>query len=151
MKVILLQWLLFTFYTTYVWIKYGVQKSISESWYTMGKSENWMFTVVFCWGIGVSMFFYDSIWFVVGGSFLTFVGAATSFKDRWDTTRYVHNIGASGCITLALAGLAVEGIWWPAVAMVAGSYLLLKVDNRTWWIETLAVYVILGGLFQRYL
>lgn len=144
------QFALFFIYTLFVVKRYGVQNSISESWYTIEKEFRWMFTVVFCFGIGVLTLFHGSVWFFLSGGFLCFVGAATQFKgDKW--TQTIHNIGAVGCITFALIGLAVIGIWWPFIPVVASAVVLSKYKNGTWWIEFVAFFAILGGLIQKYL
>ena len=141
---------LFVFYSIFIIHRYGVQKSISESWYTLGPRFEWMFTMVFCFGIGIFTLFHGSVWFFLSGGFLCFVGAATQFKaDKW--TRAIHNIGAVGCIPFGLMGLAVVGIWWPFVPVVAAAVLLSKQKNGTWWIETVAFFAIISGLIQKYL
>ena len=141
---------LFFIYTFFVMKRYGVQNSISESWYTIGPRFEWMFTIIFCFGIGVLTLFHGSLWFFLSGGFLCFVGAATEFK-KWNLTKWVHNIGAVGCITFGLIGLAVTGIWWPFIPVVASAVVLSKAKNGTWWIETVAFFSILGGLIQKYL
>jgi len=141
---------LFFIYIFFVVKRYGVQNSISESWYTIGPRFEWMFTIIFCFGIGILTLFHGSMWFFLSGGFLCFVGAATQFKsDKW--TRGIHNLGAVGAITFALIGLAVTGIWWPFIPVVAGAVVLSKVKNGTWWIEFVAFFSILGGLIQKYL
>ena len=144
MKIVFFQWLIFTLYTSFVWIKYGVQRSISESWYTIEPKEKFLFSI-FCFGLGLPMWLYDSIWFIVAGSLLCFVGSATMFKEK--TTGIIHNIGAAGAIVVSLAGLVTFDIWIPALLMAAGFVALQKVENKVWWVETLAVYLILSGLW----
>jgi hypothetical protein len=150
MILIYIQFALFFIYTFFVVRKYGVQRSISESWYTVEKPYKWMFTLVFCYGIGILQAFHGSAWFFMSGAFLCFVGAAMDFKG-WETTKWVHNIGAVGCIVLALIGLAVTGIWWPFIPVAAAGVTLPKTKNGTWWIECVAFFSILGGLIQKYL
>lgn len=148
--VVLIQMVLFLIYTGFVVYRYGIQKSISESWYTIGPRFEWMFTMIFCFGIGIMTLFHGSVWFFLSGGFLCFVGAATEFKsEKW--TRAIHNLGAVGCITFGLIGLAVAKIWWPFVPVVAAAVLLSKHKNGTWWIETVAFFAIIGGLIQKYL
>ena len=38
----------FLAYVGYIWSKYGIQKSISESYYVLPEKENWLF-VAFTW------------------------------------------------------------------------------------------------------
>lgn len=149
MKIVYLQLALFIAYTSFVWKRYGVQPSISESWYTLGTKYNWMFTIVFCFGIGVLQLFHESVWFFLSGSALCFVGAATAFKQKM--TNAVHYSGAAGAIVFGLTGLAGLGIWWPIVPVAVSIPVLTKVRNATWWIEFVAFFAILGGLIQKYL
>lgn len=144
------QFAIFFIYTFFVWRKYGIQRSISESWYAVDKQYKWMFTM-FCFGLGITQCFHGTVWFFLSGSFLCFVGVAFDFKSRWRMTPWVHNVGAVGSIVLGLIGLAVTGIWWPFIPVSAAAVTLSKIKNGTWWIEVVAFLSILGGLIQKYL
>lgn len=150
MILIYIQLTLFIVYIFFVVKRHGVQRSISESWYTLGNDYNWMFTVVFCFGIGVLQLFHGSEWFFISGASLCFVGAATAFKGV-KTTMIVHNVGATCSIVFGLIGLAVIGIWWPFIPVAVGAVSLSKIKNSTWWIECVAFFSILGGLIHKYL
>lgn len=148
--IVYFQFLMFFIYIYFVVRKHGVQKSISESWYVINPNLRWMFTVIFCYGLGVAQMFHGSVWFFLSGAFLCFVGAATTFKSGGPTV-VVHNIGATGAIVFGLSGLVAVGVWWPWIPMVIGLLALLKAQNRTWWIECVAFFSILGGLIHKYL
>lgn len=150
MIIIYVQFALFFIYTFFVVRRYGVQKSISDSWYVIDSPHKWMFTMVFCFGLGISQLFHGTVWFFLSGGFLCFVGAATDFKN-WSVTKWVHNVGAVGCIVFGLIGLSVTGIWWPFIPVATSAVTLSKVKNGTWWIEVVAFFSILGGLIQKYL
>ena len=145
MSLVIFQIALFLAYTIFVWATYGVQKSISESWYTLEK-KGWLFTIAFSWGLGVSTIFHGGVWFFLSGAFLCFVGAATQFKaDK--NTRGVHNIGTVGSIVFALTALALHGIWWPFLPILA-SLSLIKQNNGVWWIEHVAFFSLMAGIAQ---
>ncbi len=147
MIITLLQILLFSFFTLYVSIKYGVQKSISESWYVMeGKFEQTMFTLVFCNGLGILMMLHGTLLFFLSGVLLCFVGVATDFKSGYRVTPSVHYIGASGSIILALIELGRQGVYWTAIPIILGIGLLRYHEQRTWWIEVNAAIWIFIGL-----
>lgn len=152
MIVLLIQFLLFNFYTGYIWIRKGVQKSISDSWYIVDRSKKWMFMLVFCYGIGFLNLLHSHIssLFFFSGAFLIFTGTASDFKS-WTITKYVHYIGAIGAITFASIGLFIVGIKWVIIYNVLVVILLYFVKNRLWWIEIACFYAILGGLLNYYL
>lgn len=138
------QVLIFTFYIIYIWRNYGVQPSISDSWYIM--KEKWLFTF-FIWSLAIVTCFYGTLLFFLSGAFLAFVGAATAFKDKM--TDKVHYIGATGGISLSLIALAELGIWLPLISTISISVILIlfKTKNKTWWIEVQAFVNICIGIF----
>lgn len=154
MKTLLyIQFAIFFIYTFFVWRKYGIQRSISESWYVVDKKYKWMFSM-FCFCLGALQCFHvihGSVWFFLSGSSLVFVGVATDFKSTWRINPCIHNIGAVGSIVLGLIGLAVMGIWWPFIPVAVGAVTLPRYENGTWWIEVVAFFSILVGLAQLYL
>lgn len=139
--------LVFVTFVAYVWVKYGILDSISASWYALGK-KSWLFTL-FLWSISLPLCVMGNAWFVVAGACLCFTGAAAAYKQKMTNT--VHYIGAVGGITLSLAGLIQNGIWWPAVAFAITAIILrrLKLKNLTWWVEVAAFWLIIGGLAQQ--
>jgi hypothetical protein len=141
-----IQLAIFIFYVGYVWLKVGVLPSISESYYQI--NERWMFTIILCWGLGLSNVMRGSEWYFFSGAALCFTGAASSFKD-WSVTKHVHNAGAVLCILLSIIGLAYQGVYYTAVPIVAFSLvaILSKMPNRIWWIEVVAFLSIISGFF----
>jgi hypothetical protein len=145
MKIIIAQTILFTSFVLWITIRYGIQKSISDSWYAGNYAERVAFTLLFAFAIGGLQFFSGSVWFALSGSFLVFVGVAPDFKSEWATTEVVHVAGATGAIVLALFGLVLEDVWWPVIPVALSMAMLSKARNKTFWIEIVAFYSIIAG------
>lgn len=149
---------IFMTYILWVWIKCGVQSSISESFYVIKGNAKWFFTLAL-WGfslplaiVGVELhplFFWASVG-------IMFTGAAPAFrKDKGSNTipsskmqHNVHMVGAISGISLAVVGFLLVGIW--AVSLIGVSIIgilyLLKVRNHIWWVEIVAYFMTLIGL-----
>jgi len=145
MYIAIIQLCLFTFYITYVWRKFGIQKSLSESWYVV--KEKWMFTVILCFGVGILHSTHGTSLFFFSGAMLCFTGVASDFR-RAKSTRIIHYFGATASIFLSLLQLGLLGIWWPLeICIILGAPILLT-ENKFWWMEIVAFYSILGGIIQ---
>ncbi len=148
--IILTQLLIFTSYILYVIIGWGVQKSISESWYVV--KQEYLFTWM-CMLIGVLHFAHipQHPLFFLSGSALAFVGVASEFKDK-GMTKIVHYAGAGIAIASSILALFSLGIWWILVLNVISmaTFSLFKPKNYVWWLEIIAFYSIFGALIQYY-
>jgi hypothetical protein len=83
------------------------------------------------------------------GAFLSFVGAASAFKDLKMTKR-VHTIGAVGGIGFGFLSMVLDfQLNEITFFMLLGSLILylLKIKNLIWWVEILAFVLIILGLF----
>jgi len=145
------QAIVFISYITFLLIRFkGPLESISDSWYQLPKPWNWLF-YIFCLLLGGSTIFqgdFTTPLFFFGGAGLMFTGTAGAFKSS--TTKTVHFIGAIMVILFSLLGLGVERhCWYPIFAFTALSSLviLIKIKDRTWWIEICAFIAILIGYF----
>lgn len=147
MTIAIIQLVLFTFYISFVWIRDGVQRSLSESWYILDKPFRWMFTVVLCFGIGILHCTYGNLLLFLSGAFLCFVGAASDYRAA-KLTKIVHYVGAVMSIALSLVHLSINEIYWPLSMTLFMIIILPLIDNRFWWLEIIAFYSILGGLIQ---
>lgn len=147
----IIQIVLFTYYVAYIWTRYGVQKSISDSWYTVDKGKKWMFTILMCWGVGFPQAMAADIHslFFFSGAFLCFVGAATAFREA-GMTKTVHFVGAIGSIAFSALALMLTGIVWVLVFNIIQSVTLtlFRPKNHLWWVEILAFYSIIAGMLQ---
>lgn len=152
---IVAQFLFFTYYIVYIWSRYGVLASISDSWYTVDKGKKWMFTVLFCFVVGILQVFHAEAHalFFFSGAGLCFTGVAAAFREKM--TKTVHYVGATVAIVFSILGLYLLGIQWVFYSnlLVAIFFLSLgsKIQSRLWWTEIIAFYSVLAGLLQYYL
>ena len=98
------------------------------------------------------MLLYGNIWFFLSGAGLSFVGAATAFKDKIGLTKEFHYGGAVLGILGALIGIAVEYtnflplVWFIFLAIsIQVSYMKKKI----WWQEIVAFLLILFGIIAQ--
>lgn len=75
----------FISYVSFIWLKYGIQKSISASYYALPDNLKILFTL-FCWGFAFPAIIAGvettSLMFFAGAG-ICFVGAAAQIKDKW--------------------------------------------------------------------
>ena len=153
MAATLIQLLIFVSYIAIVVKRFGVLPSISESWYKFEEEENPLFTV-FCWGIGLPMFFQSngtSELFMLSGVGLFLVGTAVRYESMYNCK--IHYAGAAAGICGALFGLWYEnGLWQPLAAfaiLFTTIFLVKKIVEKIWWIEISAFITIVIGLMSR--
>ena len=142
-KLYALMLLVFISYVSFIIMRYGVQRSISDSFYRLPKKVNWLF-VAFCWGfafpamiIGTLQTQNGLMFFAASG--IMFVGAAAAFKQK--LTKTVHFTGAYGGVALSQISIVYDyKMWYVTVAFVVLALILelLKVKNKIWWQEILA-------------
>ena len=142
---------IFSAYVGYIWFKYGVQKSISASYYKLKGWRQVFFTLVL-WAFSMLVMIasesykecYNLMFFAGVG--ICFVGASPAIKSS-KMTKLVHMIGAIGGILLGLAFLICIGQW---VLVLNLAYIAIiiwcKAKNWMWWVETLMFFGILGGV-----
>lgn len=151
----LIQAFIFCLYIVFIVCKFGILKSISDSWYELKTEKLEFLFTLFCWIIGFLMAAQSSTlpFFFFSGAGLCFVGVATSFKLQKSIEKTIHNVGAIICIISALCGLLIENyIWFPMMIFVI-SYIiieLLNMKNKIWWIEIISFISILSGLLVKY-
>ncbi len=131
-------------------IKYGVQKSISESYYRLPNKQKALFTLAL-WGFSIPMIIVGgsigSIFLFLAGGLIALVGAAPAFKGLLMEYR-AHMFGAYGGILLGLIALLTFGMWeLVVIAAVVSIVTKLTVKNYIWWIEIIAFITIVLGTF----
>jgi hypothetical protein len=153
--IILLSYSLIVFTTYLVWIysKYGILKSVSDSYYHI--KHKYVFTLVM-WSVAIPMAIVgmdlngDTPLMFFAGSGIAFVGAASAFKDDKITERS-HIVGATAGIVLGFVSLWVDfHLWHVCLFMLAFTLfaVLFKIKNHTWWIEIEAFAIIIECLFE---
>lgn len=149
---------IFVTYFTWIWASYGIQSSISESFYTIEKhnpshpNRKWFFTLAL-WGFSFPLAIIGAeihTMFFFAAAFIIFVGAAPAFKRR-GMQHLVHMVGAIGGITLGLLAFFILGSNTAFLAMlfilIVGLLYFFNADNITWWTETTAFLIVWLGLF----
>lgn len=151
-KLLIFVVLSFVGYISFIVNKYGVLPSISESYYKMKGDKLFgggLFTL-FIWSLSLPLIIIgDTPLMFFAGAFLSFVGAATAFKDLKMTKR-VHTIGAVGGIGFGFLSMILDfQLNEITFFMLLGSLILylLKIKNLIWWVEILAFVLIILGLF----
>jgi hypothetical protein len=148
----LIQILIFFSYLFFIYKKFGILDSISDSFYELEKVNTILaplFTL-WTWGIGVPFVLTQTPLLMISGVLMCLVGVIPFFK--WGgAVSVMHASAAIGAIVFALAYQLIEhGLWETGVAAIIVSFLLAKVHNKTWWIEVACfVIVIIGVLWIR--
>ena len=132
----------FLAYVLFIWIKYEIQPSISESYYVLEKNndKSWLF-IAFCWLFAFpAMIIGNSYLMLFAGAGIVLVGAAAMMHTF--PTRTVHMIGAVGGMILGCLAMILQYHMWYLVAGVAVAILiagLLDKKHLMWWSE-LAIF-----------
>lgn len=151
----------FISFVGYVWKKYGVLKSISDSYYKLSGGRKAWFTL-FIWSVAIPFLIIgETPLMFLAGSLLAFVGAAPAFKEELEGK--VHVVGATGGIIIGFVSMAFEfkDYLLPAIMLGFLLYALPKrlpkkldkdwingIKNETWWIETTAFILLAFGLLK---
>lgn len=143
--------IVFFSYVGYIWAKYGVQTSISQSYYVLPKNIQFLMTF-FCWGFAFpAMILGSSGLMFLAGAGIAFVGAAAAFQETM--THEVHMIGAGVGVAASQLAIILQYHMWPiSVAFAVISLLLLLFRKQIeykhiWWIEIAAfisICIVLG-------
>lgn len=138
----------FLSYVTWVAVKYGIQNSISESYYRLDfKNKKYIFAGVI-WGFAVPVMYAgdNALMFLAGGT-ICFVGGAAAFKKN-RMEKWVHMSGAIGGIILGMLSLIINYDNLPFVLMAAliSAVLYFNATNKIWWIEIVAFLTIWLGI-----
>ena len=148
----------FVIYIGWIWIKFGIQPSISDSFYALqdryGKGSLipwifWLFLINIAWPLFPLLNFNGFAFFSITG--LVLVGAAAQFR-LGKGTEIPHIIGALSGIILAFLsiGIVFKGwafAWLPGYLLLVGLFNLIKIRNYTWWVEIVAFIMIILALF----
>jgi hypothetical protein len=136
-----------------VFYKYGIQPSISDSFYAIeedtGEGSLWPWTfwlMLICVSIPMMIILPTGLTFLAMAG-LWLVGAAARFRDG--RTEKFHIAGALTGIAISLTSFcAILGSWyWLAIPVQIAGMLVLKyiksaTKNYTLWIELLAIAII---------
>lgn len=138
---------IFVSYVLFIAIKYGIQKSISESYYVLPRKMKPLFTLAL-WGFALPAIILGNcpLMFFAGAG-ICFVGAAAQMHEEF--VRKVHLTAAILGITCGELALIINyDMWWLTAAFVVASIPIIIFDKKTriWWVEILAFLSISVGL-----
>lgn len=119
--------------------KYGVQRSLSHSYYT---SEKPWFRLM-CMGIGVPFLFYYDLWFYIAGISFIMVGITDDYMGR-KSVWWIHNIFGVVGFLAALIGVG----WIYLVIFLILSFSIIADKNRLWWSEVIGAAIIMSALLS---
>ena len=129
-------------YIIAVWYLFGIQKSISDSYYRYYHTKwKWAFTL-FCWSLAYPALMIHPTPLMFGAfALLGIVGASPAFKqDKY--VKASHMIGAYGGVLFSQLSIFFDyGLWHINLAFItlAGLLFIFKVNNKIWWAEILAI------------
>ena len=144
MTALILSAIAFSIGLAYTWSRWGVQKSISITFYEHENTLLWYMWFL-CFALPILTLVDHFLLFLAIGS-IAFVGAAPDFKST-KIQEAVHIGGAYAGIILAFAYLVVRGEYITPIIMAAFTiFAVRKLPNKTTWIEVAAFYLTLIGL-----
>ena len=146
----------FVTYLVYIYYRFGILDSISESYYKLKEAGNkWLFIVFMyvlasCLLLIASFNLHPMAWtFFLAGSGAAFVGIAAQYRDNMTETW--HIAATLALIFFSLLGLGLLfGSWWPSYFLIVGALVMLimkpLIKKHGYWVEVLAFVIIWGGL-----
>jgi hypothetical protein len=143
----------FVSYVSFIWLKYGIQKSISASYYALPENLRFLFTF-FCWGFafpaiiaGVEV---TPLMFFAGAG-ICFVGAAAQINDKW--IYKIHMTAAiSGIIFSQLAIIIGFHMWWvTAIAATISAIIPFLTKKYYFWFIELVAFASICYTYYKYL
>jgi hypothetical protein len=135
-------------YVTTVWIKYGIQKSISTTFYELPYDRKLTFRL-FMFSLSIGIIIGGNLpLFYVSGILLSLVGIFTRIKVKWK--KIIHLIGAIGGIVFAYIGLIYYyNLWIESIIVLNVCILFIFIDRKNiiWWSELVSMLNILVALY----
>lgn len=139
----------FLSYVGFIWIKYGIQKSISASYYALPENLRFLFTL-FCWGFAIPAIILGvevtPLMFFAGGG-ICFVGAAPQIFEK-DVYRFHMIVAISGIVFSQLAIFFGFHMLWLNLVSIGLAGIIPFIFKKTyfWWIEIVAFLAICYAL-----
>lgn len=152
--------LVFTVYNAWITLRFGQQRSISDSWYRLTLKDNILF-IASTWGYVIPLFFIVllqpnvsdlvKIIFFFGTFLLVTVPVFPDF--HLPSVKPWHSLGAEGGIALAMVCGVLLGMWWVPVPFIIFTWLMMKnaIRNHTYWIEIVAYYAVAFMLWFKFI
>jgi len=139
----------FLSYVLFIWIKYGIQPSISDSYYVLPNKLKPLFTL-FCWGFALPAIILGveiTPFMFFAGVGICFVGAAAQFKDDWVSN--IHMIAAIGGIIFSQLAIffGFHMLWLNIISIVLSVIMpFITIKYYFWYVELIAFSAICYAL-----
>lgn len=140
---LILSFIIFIAYLLFIWYKFGIQKSISDSYYRLKGINQAIFTF-FIWGSAIPIILAANTFLMfIAGSLICIVGAAPAFKKTM-LENTVHIVGASGGFALAFISIINDfGFWWLALpAAILAATFRKSSPYYIWFAELIGFFTI---------
>ena len=132
-------------FTAFIALKYGIQPSVSESYYRLPRNLQWSFTLatwayaIMAMVIGLELTGNGLVF--LAGTGICFVGASPAFH-KLGMERTVHAVGAFVGVAAMHLFIIFEGYWYISLAFAVLSGLAFVVKwfygKFIWWVEVFA-------------
>lgn len=153
--VLTLQGLVFFGYLAFIYKKFGILDSISDSYYSLPDNLKFLF-VLFTWSMGLTLYLIGNethiYWFFASAALISLVGVASQFK--LDTLiADIHSISALLSVVCGMVGLMYQHVFFPfPIAALACMYIYFKkLPNHIWWMEVSSYALIFAGFVSQLL
>jgi len=149
-------------YLLYVYIKYGMTISISETYRELKIKEKFLFTVTL-WAVAIPIIIVSietvkdqsPVLFFIAGSLLMLVSASPTFwSGKMELT--AHLIGSYGSIGIGIVA-CLDYFFNPITIYISGAYILLvvvqffikklRLNNFIYWLEIGAIITVTWVLY----
>lgn len=152
LTVTILQAFVFFGYLTLIYDRFGLLESVSHSTYEWVGNRRYRFMAM-CWTLAILNLFQGmGVWGVATTVGLLATGVTLDWKGDVAWKNWMHLIGAVTAILSGLLGLYfVHGMVLPIVLFLASCYPMYRVSRHyVWWLEVIAVALILIGYAMRW-
>ena len=140
---------IFVFYMRYVIVNYGIQQSISDTYYRLPDALKFIFPLVL-WGFTLPIMLVSKTTLILLSiGFINLVGATAMYRrDR--LTNIIHMIGTIGGMALGLLSMLFDFQSYNALLIFIIVSMILSVvsKNYMWWIEIIFFVTLWSVIFS---
>ena len=150
---LILSVLVFWSYITFIVYKFGVQPSISASYYVLPVNRQFLFSS-FCILYSIPIAYpSNSEWFWLATLFVMLVGAASAYRGD-KLINLVHTFSAFMCVIFSHVAMCVDNqtyyVSYVSIAITLGLMLSKnKIPNSTWWAEIVTYLAIVVSIITK--
>lgn len=140
--------LILCMYLLWVYSKYGMTSSFSETYTKLSENEKPLFSLTFFLYLIPIVIISNSVWFSLSGLFLMLVSSNPNYWNKGGMQDNLHYIGAYGTVLSGFIGLISESIiigvlssiiyFTFAICVELNYHIFKKVNNETYWQEFVA-------------